>query len=179
MGVRVLSPGRVQPPSSANAIEIIPRFQLQWSAEEGSIAFVPRSRWTSAGVLRIYIYVPLFHRACQFRDCISARITASTTSSSSLDCIPNLRFILYARTVSGMGLKRFPPTRRTARLIRLQLYTCFSLWTDFDRVSSRNRFKSRRRKVFCYRIRNTFAGIIYTRVSSSHSFSLFFSLEQF
>lgn len=125
-------------------------------------------------VTHIYIYVPLFHRACQFRDCISARITVSTTSSSSLDCIPNPRFILYTRTVSGMGLKRFPPTRRTARLIRLQLYTCFSLWTDFDRVSSRNRFKSRRRKVFCYRIRNTFAGIIYTRVSSSHSFSLFF-----
>lgn len=94
-------------------------------------------------------YVPLFRRACQFRDCISARITAST-SSSSLGCIPNPRFILYAPTVSG---KRFPPTtrRRTARLIRLQLYTCFSL-LDTLRISIgyRNQNRFQRRKVFCY-----------------------------
>lgn len=118
--------------------------------------------------IHIYIYVPLFHRACQFRDCISARITASTStsSSSSLDCIPNLRFILYARTVSGMGLKRSP--------LDVQ-----PVWSGYNCTRVFHRFRSGiepkivlNRKVFC--TRNTFARIIYFTRIFFHSFFLSF-----
>lgn len=159
-----------------NAIEIIPRFQLQWRREKHRVCSTLSMNIDR--VLRtyihtyIYIYVPLFHRACQFRDCISARITASTStsSSSSLDCIPNLRFILYARTVSGMGLKRSP--------LDVQ-----PVWSGYNCTRVFHRFRSGiepkivlNRKVFC--TRNTFARIIYFTRIFFHSFFLsFFSLE--